>query len=244
MNPEIITMLERRWTAGHEVLVLTNAMRPMRRHEAALLALRDAHGDRLTLRVSLDHYSPAVHEAERGAEQLGSPRSTVCAGCRATGSRSRSPGGISPPSPKPRPARAMPACSRPRTSRSTPPIRRGSSCSPRWTPPPTCPRSRTACWGILGKSPADVMCATSRMVVHRRGEPRARVVACTLIPYDPGFDLGATLAEAMRPVLAQPSALRALLRARRRELLGLAEHASDDRVQLGTASYVFQRYQM
>ena len=40
------------------------------------------------------------------------------------------------------------------------------------------------------------MCATSRMVVHRRGEECARVVACTLLPYDAGFDLGASLAEA------------------------------------------------
>jgi hypothetical protein len=38
------------------------------------------------------------------------------------------------------------------------------------------------------------------MVVRRRGEPEARVVACTLIPYDPGFDLGPTLAGATTPV--------------------------------------------
>ena len=44
------------------------------------------------------------------------------------------------------------------------------------------------------------MCASSRMVVHRRGEPGPRVAACTLLPYDPQFDLGATLAEASRPV--------------------------------------------
>ena len=49
---------------GFEVLVLTNAMRPMRRFEAALAALPR---ERLTMRVSLDHHSPAVHEAERGA---------------------------------------------------------------------------------------------------------------------------------------------------------------------------------
>ena len=54
----------------------------------------------------------------------------------------------------------------------------------------------TTCWDILGKSPADIMCATSRMVVHRKGEPRPRVVACTLIPYDEEFDFGETLAEA------------------------------------------------
>ena len=63
------------------------------------------------------------------------------------------------------------------------------------------PEITTACWGILGVLPADVMCANSRMVVHRRGEERARVAACTLIPYDPDFDLGTTLGEATGSVL-------------------------------------------
>jgi len=54
----------------------------------------------------------------------------------------------------------------------------------------------TACWDILGKSPADIMCATSRMVVHRKGDRAPRVVACTLIPHDREFDFGETLADA------------------------------------------------
>jgi hypothetical protein len=44
------------------------------------------------------------------------------------------------------------------------------------------------------------MCATSRMVVKRKGAPAPRVVACTLLPDDPQFDLGETLAESFRPV--------------------------------------------
>jgi hypothetical protein len=56
------------------------------------------------------------------------------------------------------------------------------------------------CWSILGKSPASVMCASSRMVVKRKGESGPRVAACTLLPYESGFDLGGTLAEASGPV--------------------------------------------
>jgi len=44
------------------------------------------------------------------------------------------------------------------------------------------------------------MCAKSRMVVRRKGEAAPSVVACTLLPYDPRFDLGATLADAARAV--------------------------------------------
>ena len=62
------------------------------------------------------------------------------------------------------------------------------------------PEISEGCWDILGKTPQDQMCASSRMVVHRKGEPAPRVVACTLLPYAPGFDLGETLAEADRPV--------------------------------------------
>ena len=58
------------------------------------------------------------------------------------------------------------------------------------------PEITEGCWAILHKSPQEVMCASSRMVVRRRGEARPTVVACTLLPYDPRFELGRTLAEA------------------------------------------------
>ncbi len=66
MNPDVIPMLRSALGRGFKVLVLTNAMRPMRRHEDSLRELSAVHGSNLTLRVSLDHHSKAVHEAERG----------------------------------------------------------------------------------------------------------------------------------------------------------------------------------
>ncbi|MEC8053696.1 MAG: radical SAM protein, partial [Pseudomonadota bacterium] len=44
------------------------------------------------------------------------------------------------------------------------------------------------------------MCASSRMVVKAKGAAAAHVVACTLLPYEPGFNLGASLATARRTV--------------------------------------------
>jgi len=55
-------------------------------------------------------------------------------------------------------------------------------------------------WNALGKSPDAVMCASSRMVVKRKGAERPAVLACTLIPYDEQFELGATLRDAARTV--------------------------------------------
>jgi len=58
------------------------------------------------------------------------------------------------------------------------------------------PEITEACWGILKKSPDSVMCASARMVVKRKGVAVPAVLACTLLPYDPRFELGTTLAEA------------------------------------------------
>jgi hypothetical protein len=45
-----------------------------------------------------------------------------------------------------------------------------------------------------------MMCASSRMVVKRKGEGTLRVAACTLLPYHSDFDMGATLVEAVGDV--------------------------------------------
>ena len=63
------------------------------------------------------------------------------------------------------------------------------------------PEISEACWGILGVAPGAMMCASSRMVVKHKGADRPIVVACTLLPYDPQFALGDTLAGARRKVM-------------------------------------------
>jgi sulfatase maturation enzyme AslB (radical SAM superfamily) len=196
MNPDIMSMLAVALERGHDVLVLTNAMKPMRRHEAALLALNERFGSKLTLRVSLDHYTAQVHDAERGAGSfaiaLEGLRWLAAAGlCIAVAGRHL-----------PHEADAD--------------TRAGYAALfgveriefdvanfilfPEMDAKADVPEITTACWSILNKSPADVMCATSRMIVHRNGEPHARVAACTLLPYDAGFDMGESLEGALRPV--------------------------------------------
>ena len=71
---------------------------------------------------------------------------------------------------------------------------------PEMDPQRDVPEITTACWGILHKSPDDVMCASSRMVVKRKDAAHPVVLACTLLAYDHRFELGHTLAEAARPV--------------------------------------------
>ncbi len=62
------------------------------------------------------------------------------------------------------------------------------------------PEITTACWGILGVKPDDMMCASSRMVVKRKGDDKPSVMACTILAYDQQFNMGQTLKEASKSV--------------------------------------------
>ncbi len=195
MNPDIIAMIEDALARGHEVLVLTNAMKPMRRHEAELLRLRAAYGDMLTLRVSIDHHTREVHEAERGPgswqPMLGGLRWLSAHGF-SIAAAGRSMAGET---------EALARRSYGLLFAENDIVIDTSDAArlvlfPEMDADADVPEISTGCWDILGKSPADQMCASSRMVVHRKGEPAPRVVACTLLPYDLGFDLGDSVAEA------------------------------------------------
>ena len=199
MNSDIVPMLDDVLSRGLDALVLTNAMKPMRKLRPQLLALREAYGTRLRIRVSLDHHSPAVHEAERGRRSWaptidgmvwlarngfaidvagrrfsGEPEAELRAGF------ARLFAELNIPIDADDPVRLM--------------------LFPEMDAQRDVPEITTACWGILHKSPDDVMCAAARMVVKHKDAAAPSVLACTLVPYDRQFDLGRTLAEAARPV--------------------------------------------
>jgi len=199
MNREIVAMVEAALARGFEALVLTNAMRPMRRFEKPLLALRERHGERLTLRVSLDHHTAAVHDAERGAG--GFAKSLDGLVWLARNGFALAVAGRRLPDESDAGARA--AFQRLFDAHDLG-IDAGDPARlvlfPEMDARVDVPEITEACWGILGKSPAEVMCATSRMVVKRRGAARPVVLSCTLLPYDERFEMGAALAEALGPV--------------------------------------------
>ena len=201
MNPEIVEMLRRCLDAGYEVLVLTNAMRPMmrRRVQEGLRALRDAHGDRLTLRISLDHHLRAHHDEERGRGSydvtLDGMRWLRDEGFRMTVA-GRTLWGDTDAASRAGYA-ALFAAERFAIDAHDP---AQTVLFPEMDERVDVPEITTACWGILGKTPAEVMCASSRMVVKRKGADSPAVLACTLLPYAPEFELGTTLEAAERPV--------------------------------------------
>ena len=199
MNPDIIAILELCLSRGFETLVLSNAMRPLRRHEAALIYLRARYGDQLTIRVSLDHHSQQVHEAERGPNSwdkaIDGLRWLVAQGL------SIAIAGRHLAHESDAQARAGFAAL---FAREGLPVDIGDPQQfvmfPEMDASADIAEISTGCWEILGKDPASMMCASSRMVVKHRGAARPTVAACTLLPYDPQFDMGASLAEASRSV--------------------------------------------
>ena len=201
MNPEMIAMTGAALEAGHEVLILTNAMRPMMRKSmrAGLLDLAKDWRDKITLRISLDHWSEARHDEERGKDAF---KRTI------EGMQWLRDHGV-----------AMSVAGRTLWGETEAQSREGyrslyaehgfdidaddpaaTVLFPEMDETAEVPEITTACWDILGKSPSEPMCASSRMVVKRKGAEKLAVLACTLLPYAPEFELGETLAEAERDV--------------------------------------------
>jgi uncharacterized Fe-S cluster-containing radical SAM superfamily protein len=199
MNPDMLAMMETCLERGFRVLVLTNAMRPMQRLKGELLDLQRRLGERLTIRVSLDHYTKELHEEERGPRTW-QPTLDGLKWLAANGFTVAVAG---------RMLWGEPDCA----------MRQGYArlfaehgiaidaedrgklvIFPEMDAAADVPEITDRCWDILDVSPQSVMCASSRMVVKRKGAARPSVVACTLLPYDEAFELGPTLADASRTV--------------------------------------------
>ncbi|MEM9421402.1 MAG: radical SAM protein [Pseudomonadota bacterium] len=201
MNPHILGIMEDALTLGFELLVLTNAMRPMMRPKIqnALLAIPYEHRERLTLRVSMDHYTEEHHNSERGKGAFALANAGITW---------LSENGFN-----------LAIAGRSIWGESEDDARAGYKhmldglgvlldvqdpkklvifAEMRAKDDP--PEITTECWGILKKSPFDIMCSSSRMVVKRKDAEEPVVLACTLLAYDKRFEMGTTLKEAKKPV--------------------------------------------
>ncbi|MDX2258600.1 MAG: radical SAM protein [Hyphomicrobiaceae bacterium] len=197
LNPDFLAMLEDALARGFDTLVLTNAMRPMQRPRIAegLLALAARFGDRLTFRVSLDHHTAKLHETERGPETFEPTLAGIdwlVGNGFAVAIAARSCWGETEADARAGYAHLFAARGWPIDAADPSRL----VLFPEMDLAVEVPEITTACWSILGLSPEALMCASSRMVVKRKGAARPTVLPCTLLPYEPAFEMGATLAEA------------------------------------------------
>ncbi len=199
MNPEMLPMLEEALARGYEVLILTNAMRPMMKGAERLRDVQRRYPGQLTLRVSADHYRRDLHEAERG-------RNTWDPMIR--GLRWLSEHGF-----------RVHVAGRLLSAEGEAAMRDGYQALfeaqgvavdahdpgqlvlfPEMDARRDVPEVSESCWRKLGRSPEEMMCASSRMVLKRKGASRPVVVPCTLLPYEPAFELGHSLMESFTAV--------------------------------------------
>ena len=197
MNPEMIDMTEAALAAGYEVLILTNAMRPMMRKSVqnGLLRLNETYPGKLTLRISVDHHRAEIHDAERGAGSFDKTLAGMI-WLRDNGFR-MAVAGRSVFGEGEEESRAGYGAFYARHGFDIDANDPGMTVLfPEMDETVEVPEITTACWGILNKSPDAIMCASSRMVIKRKGADKPAVLACTLLPYSPEFELGETLEQA------------------------------------------------
>jgi len=199
MNPDIIAIMESSLERGFELLVLTNAMRPMMKCSDELLRLNEKYGKQMTLRISVDHFKPELHEEERGPNSWKPMMLGLKWLCE---------NGFN-----------IDVAGRTRWGEDESELRDGFAVFfaensitidasdakqlmlfPEMEPGADVPEITNACWSILNVDPADMMCASSRMIVKHKGDKLPSVQACTLLAYDQQFNLGTTLNEASKPV--------------------------------------------
>lgn len=199
MNPDIMKIMASSLERGFKLLVLTNAMRPMMKCADELLKLNETYGDQMTLRVSVDHFNPELHEEERGPNSW----EPMMKGLQWLSDHKFN----------------IDVAGRTRWGEEEAELRDGFQAFfsdnniaidaqdkkqlilfPEMEENNDVPEITTACWGILDVNPADMMCSSSRMVVKHKGDEKPSVQACTLLAYDQQFNLGETLKDASKPV--------------------------------------------
>lgn len=199
MNPDMLAMADDALQRGFEVLILSNAMQPMQRKhiKQGLLALREAHGSKLTIRVSLDHHTRQLHETERGEgtwQRALDGLDWLSANTFHFTIAGRTCWGEAEADARQGYANLFAARCYPLDA--SDPLQ--LVLFPEMDASQDVPEITTACWDILHVDPAHMMCATSRMAVKRKDAVGPSIVPCTLLPYDSAFDMGATLADAGR----------------------------------------------
>jgi len=198
LNPHIFEILEEILKRGHEVLVLTNAYRVIKRAQNNLLKLKNSYGDKFKLRISMDHYTEKVHDQERGKGTLRETLSSF-SWLFKEGFRPSIAG------------RYLFHETFSLALKGYSSLLKENDISlklnsdnliifPEMDEGKDVPEISTSCWDILRVNPSNQMCANQRMIVKEKGDDSPKVQACTLLAYDKNFTMGKGLKESFRPV--------------------------------------------
>jgi sulfatase maturation enzyme AslB (radical SAM superfamily) len=198
-NPHMVSILEKTLKEGFDVLVLTNAYKAIKKSFEKLAAIKDQYGEKLKIRVSLDHYSQEAHEQERGLKTF---QETVSNIKWLVDNRINT--SIAGRSLKREPIEfAMAGYQALFDSQNISlqlDIGKNIVIFPEMDQKRDVPEITTACWSILNNEPSDQMCATERMIIKKKGGSALTVMPCTLLAYDEQFELGQTLKDSTQRI--------------------------------------------
>lgn len=199
LNKEILPIITLCLDRGFNVLILTNAYRAIDKHFRALDELNRKFKDKLSLRISLDHFTEEAHEKERGPKTFNRTLTTI---------KTLFDLGFN-----------LSIAGRSLYNESSFDALAGYQqiidkfnigldlykednivIFPEMSTKKDVPEITTGCWDILNVHPHKQMCAHERMVVKRKGDKQPVVLPCTLIAYDENFILGKTLKDSFQRV--------------------------------------------
>lgn len=196
LNKEFPKMLRHAVKQGIDVLVLTNAMKPMLNKKSEILMIDK---ERLTFRISIDHVDQSKHEAIRGLNSY-EPMMEGLSWLRDNGFKmslaTRLMWGESEKETRKVFAEFILRNKLPIDPHSMKDLVTFTEMDDKQDTP----EITTECWTILNKDPKTVMCSSSRMIVKKKGNKKPSIIACTLLPYDEAFDLGSSLKSSMQRI--------------------------------------------
>ena len=196
LNKDFTKMLNHSVQQDVEVLVLTNAMKPMLNKRLEILNLNK---DKLTFRISIDHVDQKKHEKIRGQNSY-IPMIEGVKWLRDNNFKmslaTRLMWGESEEQTRKKFKEFIIKHELPINASSTKDLVTFTEMDVKQDTP----EITTECWSILNKKPESVMCSSSRMIVKKKGKEKPSVIACTLLPYDEAFDLGPTLKDSMQRI--------------------------------------------
>jgi sulfatase maturation enzyme AslB (radical SAM superfamily) len=196
LNKEMLPIIQGCLEKDLKVLVLSNAMKPLAKRREEIKALSDKYSGKLTIRVSLDHYSEAGHDAERGQGSFAIALEQL-KGLSADKIALNIAGRSFSEESKEEATQKYQSLFKENDIH----IKQdGLIIFPEMQlDDEKAPEITTKCWGLLNMEPSTLMCASSRMIVKKKAAPSATVIACTLLPYDDFFDYGPGLKQSFKP---------------------------------------------
>ena len=191
INPHILDIIKEVLSRNISVLVLSNGVNVMNRVITKLEQLNEQFPNKLSIRISLDHYTREIHEKERGLntftkavdaiELLYTKQIPFSVAGRSLQSEDME--------------QASNSYIKLLKEREIPLSKDQLVIFPEMDLDKDVPEISTKCWDILKKSPDQQMCASERMIVKQKGKDKVQFQACTLLAYQEEFNMGSTLKE-------------------------------------------------